>query len=61
VKKNNYMRLIGIFAILIAIIAAGYYTFIYFIENIVPSFSSYGLIIVAVVAGISMFFNPPPL
>ena len=56
--KNNYLRLIWIFLILIAIIAGGYYTFIYFMTSVVPSFSSYGLIIVAIIAGISMFFNP---
>jgi len=56
--KNNYARLIGIFAILITIIGAGYYTFIFFVKNIVPSFSSYGLILVAIIAGVSMFFNP---
>jgi len=56
--KNNPLRLIGIFVILIALIAAGYYTFIYFMKSIAPSFSSYGLIIIAIIAGISMFFNP---
>ncbi|MCH7567942.1 MAG: hypothetical protein IIA87_00840 [Nanoarchaeota archaeon] len=56
--SNNYLRLIGIIIILIAIIAAGYFTFIYFVKNIVPSFSSYGLIIIAMIAGVSMFFNP---
>jgi len=54
--KNN-LRLIGIFIILIAMIATGYYTFIYFVKNIVPSFSSYGLIVVSIIAGVSMFFN----
>lgn len=56
--KNNFMRLIGIFIILIAIIAAGYYTFIFFVKSIVPSFSSYSLVIIAIIAGVSMFFNP---
>ena len=56
--KNNYLRLIGIIIIFIAIIMAGYFTFIYFMRSVVPSFSSYGLIIVAIIAGISMFFNP---
>ena len=56
--KNNFIRLIGIFVILIAIIATGYYTFIYFMTRVVPNFSSYGLIIVAIIAGVSMFFNP---
>jgi len=56
--KNNLMRLIGIFVILIAIIALGYYTFIYFMSNVAPNFSSFGLILVAIIAGVSMFFNP---
>ena len=56
--KNNLMRLIGIFVILIAIIAAGYYTFIYFMSSVAPNFSSFGLILVAIIAGVSMFFNP---
>ena len=56
--KNNLLRITGIFGILIAIIAAGYYAFIYFMTNEVPSFSSYGLILVAIIAGIAMFFNP---
>jgi len=56
--KNNFIRLIGIFIIFIALIAMGYYTFIYFMTNVVPNFSSYGLIVVAIIAGISMFFNP---
>lgn len=56
--KTNFIRLIGIFVILIAIIAAGYYTFIYFMTSIVPNFSSFGLILVAIIAGVSMFFNP---
>ena len=56
--KNNLLRIIGIFVILMAIIAAGYYAFIYFMTSVVPSFSSYGLILVAIIAGIAMFFNP---
>lgn len=56
--KKDYVRTIGISILLIAIVAAGYSTFIYFMKTVVPSFSSYGLFIVAVVAGISMFFNP---
>jgi len=56
--KNDLLRLIGILLIFIAIIAAGYYTFIYFMTSVVPNFSSFGLIIVAIIAGISMFFNP---
>jgi len=56
--KSNLIRLIGIFLILIAIIAAGYYTFIYFMTRVVPNFSSFSLILVAIIAGVSMFFNP---
>ena len=56
--KNNPLRLIGIFVISIALIAAGYYAFIYFMTSVVPNFSSFGLILVAIIAGISMFFNP---
>ena len=56
--KNNLIRLIGIFIILIAIIAVGYYTFIYFMTSVVPNFSSFGLVLVAIIAGVSMFFNP---
>ena len=56
--KNNLIRLIGIFLILIAIIAVGYYTFIYFMTRVVPNFSSFGLVLVAIIAGVSMFFNP---
>ena len=57
-NENNPLRLIGIFVILIDLIAAGYFTFIYFMTSVVPSFSSYGLVLVAIIAGISMFFNP---
>ena len=53
--KTNFIRLIGIFVILIAIIATGYYTFIYFMTSVVPNFSSFGLILVAIIAGVSMF------
>lgn len=56
--KSNPLRLIGILLIFAALIAGGYYTFLYFMESVAPSFSSYGLILVAIVAGISMFFNP---
>ena len=56
--KNNLLRIIGIFVILIAIIAVGYYGFLFFMTSVVPSFSSYGLILVAIIAGIAMFFNP---
>jgi len=56
--KTNLIRLVGIFVILIAIIAAGYYTFLFFVKSVVPSFSSYGLVLVAIIAGVSMFFNP---
>jgi len=56
--KTNIIRLIGIFLILIAIIAGGYYTFIYFMKSVVPNFSSFGLVLVAIIAGVSMFFNP---
>ena len=56
--KNNLLRIIGIFMVLIAIIAAGYYGVLFFMTSVVPSFSSYGLILVAIIAGIAMFFNP---
>jgi len=56
--KNNLIRLIGIFIILIAIIAGGYYIFVYFMTSVVPNFSSFGLVLVAIIAGVSMFFNP---
>ena len=56
--KNNYVRFFEIFIILIAIIAGGYYTFLYFVQSIVSGSNSYSLVIVSVIAGISMFFNP---
>jgi len=56
--KHNFVALIGIFIILIALIAGGYYTFLFFVKSVVPSFSSYSLVLVAIIAGVSMFFNP---
>jgi len=56
-KKNSFSWIYGILA-LMAIIALGYFTFIYYVTSVTANFASLGLILVAVVAGISMFFNP---
>ena len=42
----------------VVVIGAGYYAFILFMTKVVPDLASFGIVLVAVVAGIATFFNP---
>ena len=51
-------KLILIFIVILALVAGGYGLFIWFIINIMKGAAAFGLLFVAVVAGIASFFNP---
>ena len=51
-------KLILLFLIILALIAGGYGLFIWFVINIIKGGVAFGLLFVAVVAGVASFFNP---
>mgnify|MGYP000176870101 FL=1 len=52
------LKLIFIFLVILALVAGGYGLFIWFIINIMKGGAAFGLIFVAIVAGVASFFNP---
>lgn len=52
------IRNVMIFVLIALIILAGYYAFILFMTKVVPTLASFGIILVAIIAGIATFFNP---
>ena len=57
-KINPFFSLTLLFAIIFLLVAGGYGLFIWFVLNIMKGDASYGLLFVAVVAGVASFFNP---
>lgn len=55
---KNYKGILMVLLAIALIIAVGYYTFILFMTKIVPNLASFGIIFVAVIAGVATFFNP---
>ena len=51
-------KLIFLFLVILALVAGGYGLFIWFIINIMKGGAAFGLLFVAVVAGVASFFNP---
>ncbi len=51
-------RLVLLVLIILALVAGGYGLFIWFILNVMKGEAAFGLLFVAVVAGIASFFNP---
>ncbi len=51
-------RLVFLFLIILALVAGGYGLFIWFILNVMKGEAAFGLLFVAVVAGVASFFNP---
>ncbi|MCH8013673.1 MAG: hypothetical protein IH823_02615 [Candidatus Dadabacteria bacterium] len=51
-------KLIFLFLVILALVAGGYGLFIWFIVNIMKGGVAFGLLFVAVVAGVASFFNP---
>ena len=58
VKKFGVLAYILLIAILAVFVGLGYLTFIYFVTNVAGNFTTYNLLLVAVIAGIANFFNP---
>lgn len=52
------LKLVFIFLVILALVAGGYGLFIWFIINIMKGGAAFGLLFVAVVAGVASFFNP---
>ena len=57
-KINPFFSLTLFFGIIFLLVAGGYGLFIWFVLNIMKGDASYGLLFVAVVAGVASFFNP---
>ena len=55
---KGWGRFIFLFLIIFALVAGGYGLFIWFILNIMQGGAAYGLLFVAIVAGVASFFNP---
>lgn len=55
---KNWSATILIFFIIFALVAAGYGLFIWFVINIMNGSVAFGLLFVAVIAGVASFFNP---
>jgi cytochrome c-type biogenesis protein len=51
-------RLVFLFVIILALVAGGYALFIWFIINVMQGGAPFGLLFVALVAGVASFFNP---
>jgi len=51
-------KLIFLFLIILALVAGGYGLFIWFVINVMKGGVAFGLLFVAVVAGVASFFNP---
>lgn len=57
-KKKAYVGILLTLLSILAVISVGYYTFILFMTKVVPNLASFGIVLVAIVAGIATFFNP---
>ena len=55
---KGWGRLVLIFLVILALVAGGYGLFIWFIINVMKGEAAFGLLAVAVVAGVASFFNP---
>ncbi len=51
-------RLVFLFLMILVLVAGGYGLFIWFILNVMQGGATFGLLFVAVVAGVASFFNP---
>lgn len=51
-------KLVFLFLIILALVAGGYGLFIWFIINVMKGDAAFGLLFVAIVAGVASFFNP---
>ena len=56
--QKSSAKLIILFLIILALVAGGYGLFIWFIVTIMKGGAAFGLLFVAVIAGIASFFNP---
>jgi len=52
------ITLVFLFILILALVAGGYGLFIWFVINIMKGGAAFGLLFVAVVAGVASFFNP---
>jgi len=57
-KPISILTYIFLLLILLVFVGVGYLTFLYFVISVVPSITTFNLLLVAVVAGIATFFNP---
>ncbi len=55
---KDWSKLIFLFFIIFVLVAGGYGLFIWFVINIMKGGAAFGLLFVAVVAGVASFFNP---
>jgi len=57
-KSVSVLTYILIMLILIFFVGSGYLIFIYFMTSIAKNMTTYGLLLVAIIAGVASFFNP---
>ena len=57
-KRNASVKLILLFILILALVTGGYSLFIWFVLNIMQGDAAFGLLFVAVIAGVASFFNP---
>ena len=66
-KKANFIihmlskesiTLILLFTLILALVVGGYGLFIWFVINVMQGGAAFGLLFVAVIAGVASFFNP---
>ena len=56
--SKNFIQLILLFATIFVLTISGYGLFIWFVVTIMKGGAAFGLLFVAVVAGVASFFNP---
>ena len=56
--SESSIRLVLLILIILALITSGYGFFIWFVINVMKGGAAFGLLFVAIVAGIASFFNP---
>lgn len=56
--KKTSLKLLLLFILILALVAGGYGLFIWFVVNIMKGDAAFGLLFVAVIAGVASFFNP---
>jgi len=60
-NQNNlqaWLWYIGIIFVLLAVVLVGYIGFLYFATSVMGNFTTFNLLIIAVIAGIAVFFSP---